>query len=537
MADYVSDLRAIGAGAVRSDVVTLDAMSHDESLFRVEPKVVIEPRTPVDVAKIVRFVADRKAKEKNISITARGAGTCLSGGPLGESIILDASRYLTHVGPLVHDDGEATMSVESGVAFKSIDTILADEGFMFAPFPRSRDDVTIGGMVGNNAAGEYSLHFGPVSDNIKGVEMVLADGSVATFSLLSESELEEKKKLSTFEGDIYRKIDTLIQKNAEIIKKAKPNILRNASGYPIWDVSANGVFDLTKLIAGSQGTLGIVTKTTLQVVPIFPAEISVVATLRSIDVLPELTSALLRESPVSLEVFDENILSLAGKYMPDEMLGIAVPDGTALIVVARYAGDIQEEVAQRAERAIDIAMSYGVTDCFRLDKDESVPYWHVARSARALLKKHASTERTAASFIDDIVVPVASLHDFLVEFRAILPEYFLAYSTTAHVGEGNIHIIPFIDMRNTDEHARILEIADRAYALARAYGGSSTASYNDGIIRSPFVEDRYGHAVYKIFQDIKQIFDPQNIFNPGKKVNGSLSYALKHFVKNNRTNE
>lgn len=537
MQPYLNDLKAQLGNAVVLDADTLKEYAEDASVFHVTPQAVVQPRSAKEVADLVRFVSDRKETHPELAITARAAGTGMDGGALSEGVILDCMRYLDQLGSLKEEPGKVSASVvvEPGVYYRNLETVATAAGYMLPSFTASKDICALGGMIMNNAAGEYSLKYGSTNTYVESIDMVLADSSVATFTPLSMDELEEKKALNTFEGEIYRKMHTLIESHKDMIDAAKPQVSKNTSGYALWNVLKDDQFDLTQLISGSGGTLGIMTKAQLRLVPKPVSEKCIVIALPNLSVLPDAILALRQEDPVSIECFDENTYALAKEQLPDAAAAVICNEETPLTIIARFAGAIKEEVDMRVERAHGLIESLGTMTCLVADEAEAEHYWQIRRASFSLLRKHAGNTHRAAPFIDDIIVDPAQLPKFLPELREILAEYFLTYTISGHVGEGNFHIIPLVDMRLESERHRMLDLAGRVFSLVHAYGGSMAGEHNDGIIRTPYVERMYGHDMYKLFEEVKEIFDPKNIFNPGKKVNGSIAYALEHFAHENQS--
>lgn len=531
MHTYVNDLRSLGVGEVLMGVNELRPYAEDASLFVVDPEVVVQPRTANDIAKLVRFVQARKDTMPSISLTPRAAGTCMSGGSLTESIVVDMTRYLNHIGSVEDCDGEKVITVEPGAYYRDFEKVAALKGYMLPSFPASKALCTVGGMLGNNSGGEYSLTYGSTERFVRELQMVLQDGTLCTFGSLTKAQLEEKKKLDTFEGEVYRNLMTLIDTNIDAITAAKPRVSKNTAGYFLWNVFDGTTYNIARLITGSQGTLGIVTKITFALVPVPVREESMIITLDTLSKLPEVTNAILAENPICLEAFDENTYALAREHMQDVADATICTPESVLTILVKFSG---EHIAERIARVQVSLERIGVEQCLAATEHEAENYWKIRRASFQLLRQHSGESHRVAPFIDDIIVSPEKLGTFLPELRTLLAEYFLAYTIAGHVGNGNFHIVPLVDMRMDTERNRILELADRTFSLVFAYGGSMAGEHNDGIIRTPFVERMFGHDMYKLFIQTKDIFDPKNIFNPGKKVRGSLAYALEHFARTNK---
>ncbi len=533
MRSYLNDIKSLGAGDFSMDEKKLHTYAHDASLFEVYPEAVIAPRSEADVVKVVRAVASRKDITPGLSLTARAAGTGMDGGALSESVVVDYTTYFHHIGALETVDGEQRITLEPGVMYRDLEKILTPKSLMLPSYTASKDLCTIGGMVANNSGGEYSLSYGSTNAYVRGLRVVLADGSLITTAPLRGTALDAKKKQQDFEGQIYRNLFALLEQNNQLIKKAKPRVSKNSSGYFLWDVWDGETFDLTKLFIGSQGTLGLFTSVTLGLVPIPQYEQGLVITLGARDDIARIINALRAEHPTRIEAFDENTYNLACVHMPQEARGVTTTPQTSLTIIATFSGENPEDARVRVARAEAVVRELHMQTCVSVNTEESQDYWKIRRASFQLLRTHEHDGHRVAPFIDDIIVAPEKLGTFLPELRTLLAEYFLTYTIAGHVGDGNFHIVPLVDMRDEHERRRVLELAERVFSLVFSYGGSMAGEHNDGIIRTPFVERMFGHEMYALFQETKRIFDPQGIFNPGKKVNGSLAYALEHFAKTN----
>ena len=529
----VNELKSLSVGDVFDDNASLTSASCDASLFEVRPQAIVAPRSEAEVAKLVRTVAERKSVDPALSLTARAAGTGMDGGALTESIVVDVTKYLHTIGELRQIDGEWRIDVEPGVYYRDLEKVLTPKGLMLPSYTASKDTCTVGGMVANNAGGEYSLQYGNTNRYVRKARLVLDDGTIMETHSLTTGELDAACTQKNREGEIYTKLRALIETYKTDIIAARPKVAKNSSGYFLWDVWDGERFDIGKIIVGSQGTLGIMTRIELAVVPLPQHEQALIITLGTLDALPEVVLALRAENASRIEAFDENTYALAAQHMPEATRGVVTTTETSLTIIATFSGDDEPSVAARCARAHAEVVALAPTTCSIVGEEECSDYWHIRRASFTLLREHAHGEHRVAPFIDDIVVPPEKLAAFLPELRALMAEYFLTYTIAGHVGDGNFHLIPLVDMRDEHERHRVLELADRVFSLVFSYGGVMAGEHNDGLIRTPFVERMFGHAMNELFKEVKHIFDPQNIFNPGKKVNGSLAYALEHFATKN----
>jgi FAD/FMN-containing dehydrogenase len=369
----------------------------------------------------------------------------------------------------------------------------------------------MGGIVGNNGAGEKTLHYGKAEDYVIATKVIFSDGNEYGVKPLTKTELDAKMEQGDFEGNLYKSLFEMIEKNYDAIKNAKPKVSKNSAGYYLWNVwdRATGIFDLNKLIVGSQGTLGIVTEATFKLVDVEPVSNVLAIYMDKIDRVGELAKLLVSFNPESIESFDDYSLKLAFKFFWDFLaqmglwkflkLGIAmIPDGInilrggipKLIVLVEVAGTSEGEVKKKLETIEKAVQPFGFQTHIARNSAEADKYWRIRRESFNLLRKHVHGSRTAP-FIDDVIVPPDVLPEFMPKIQKILDDAKLVYTIAGHVGNGNFHIIPLMDMHDPKNKELILSIADKVYDLVLSYGGSITAEHNDGIVRTPYLEKMY----------------------------------------------
>lgn len=545
------EIRKFFKGEVYDDAKTLAAYSHDASLFEIKPALVVAPRDAKDIEALVAYAA----KHKGISLTARSGGTDMSGAALTESVVVDVSKHLNRikeVGEGLSAEASAKEGyavTEPGVFYRDFEKATLRKGLLLPSYPASREICTVGGMLANNSGGEKTPAYGKTEQYVTSVKAVFADGKEYELKPLTEKELKKKMRARTFEGRLYKGLYTLITKNAELIKRAKPNVPKNAAGYYLWNVwdAEKKIFDITKLFVGSQGTLGIATEITFRLVRPKPYAKMLVLFLRDTSIVGELAKTAMRFTPESFESFDENTLKLVFRYIvdlvklirPKNMFSLALkflPEAwmmltggfPKLVMLLEFTGDTEDEALGKAKAAAVALKKFPLNMRLVKSDEEARKYWVMRRESFNLLRYHLKNKRTAP-FIDDIVVRPELLPEFLPQLNAILASYKnLTYTVAGHVADGNFHIIPLMDMRDPESRRIIPELSEKVYDLVLKFGGSTTGEHNDGLIRTPYVEKMYGKEVYKLFKAVKKLFDPKNIFNPGKKVNGDVAYAMSH---------
>src|SRR3989344_6000225 len=299
------DIAAIIKGDVSDASLDLERLSRDTSIFRRHPELVISPRDVHDLAALVRYVYAARVKGENISLTARSAGTDMTGGPLTDSIVVSFMKYMNHIQEIGPDYAIA----EPGVYYRDLEkATLAKNGMLLPSYPASREICALGGIVANNAGGELTLKYGKTDRYVQALDVPL-----------SSTELEEKKLEKTLEGDIYRKMHALLEENRETIEAARPKVSKNSSGYALWSVEdpEKGTFDLSKLIVGSQGTLALITSAKIGLMRRKMHRAMLVVFLKSLDILPEIVHRVLKHDPESFESYDNHTFRLAVRLMPE----------------------------------------------------------------------------------------------------------------------------------------------------------------------------------------------------------------------------
>lgn len=539
------DLRSVVRGEVDDAPATLNQYSRDASLFKVTPQVVVHAADAQDVCALVRYANKIKETPKaHISLTARAAGTDMSGGPLNDSIIIDTTAHLNKL--LELKGTEAT--VEPGMHFKDFDIETKKLGLELPSYTASRELNTVGGMAANNSGGEKNLKYGKTARWVEELDMVLADGQVHLLKNLEGDMLHAKLAEQGYEGDLYRKVAALVATpvHAAVIEKNKPHVEKNSSGYALWDIG-DGVtsLNLARLMVGAQGTLGIITKIKFKLVRPKPYSAMTIIFVRNLAQLGVLVPEVLKYNPDSFESYDDHTFSIALKYLPElatqmktgllalgisflpEMLMALTGGVPKLVLIVEFRGDTQAEALERAEALMMEVQHNREHESVRVAKNEraSRKYWAVRRESFNLLRKKIRGKRTAP-FIDDFVVPPLTLPEFLPKLEKILSQYKLTYTVAGHVGDGNFHIIPLVDPHTPGLAKTIDELSHKVYDLVVSYKGSITGEHNDGLVRTPYVGKMFGPEMLALFMEVKKIFDPQNIFNPGKKVGLTFSEAI-----------
>ncbi len=539
--NHLEELKNNFKGEIDTSPEILESYSVDTSIFRILPSAVVFPKDTDDLKSLIHFAQTHKGE---VSLTARSAGTDMSGGPLTSSIVVDFLRYFNKVA-YVDKDHAIT---QPGVFYRDFEPLTLAHGVLLPSYTASRELNTVGGMVANNSAGEKSLTYGKTERYVRILKMVLSDGNEYEFKNLSRDEWEAKKHLHNFEGEIYRRIDTLLNNHRECIKNEKPLVSKNSAGYSIWNVynEETDTFDLTQLFVGSQGTLGLISEITFDLLATPNESRMLVMFLRAkhLPKLGEIINMVLKYKPESFESYDDktfnvmlkvfpklfkrlggNPFKLAKDFWPEIKLVLTggIPK---LVLMAEFVGDDESKIINLANTVQHIiGNKYDIPTHVTATKAEANKFWIIRRESFKLLRENVHNKHTAP-FIDDISVLPEHLPKFLPRLYAILDEYDLLYTVAGHAGDGNFHIIPLMDYSRPDFVPIIKELSERVYTLVGEFKGSITGEHNDGLIRTPYLHKMFSPEMLSIFDEIKNIFDYNRIFNPHKKVDPDMNLLV-----------
>jgi FAD/FMN-containing dehydrogenase len=538
-------LGAIFKGELDTSEETREFYSHDASLFELKPQIVAFPKDAEDLKNVVKFVNHNRKDNPTLSITPRSRGTDMSGAAIGQSIVLDVSKHMTKLISV----SSAKATVQPGMMYKDFEAETLKKGSLLPSYPASRELASVGGMMSNNSGGEKSLEFGKTDNFVTQLKMVLADGNEYTVKPLTKPELVRKMSQGDYEGELYKKTFELLEEHYDEIQAAAPKVSKDSTGYHLWNVwnRDTGIFDLTKLFVGAQGTLGLISEGSVKLVPQPEFSGTLVAYMRDINTLGEIIPAVLEMKPATFECFDDATLWLSFKFVFAFLprLGLwewmkmcisLIPDGLAIglgvpkmILLIEFTGNSQEEVTKKIH---DAKMSLKQFKTFTyLEEDDTTAkarkFWLMRRESFALLRSKVKDKHTAP-FIDDFIVPPHNLTEFLPKLRKIIKKYKLFATIAGHLGDGNFHVIPLMKIEDPKERAKLIPCQKEVNELVLKYGGSISGEHNDGLVRGPWLENMYGKKVFGLMKDIKHLYDPENIFNPHKKTDATWDFSFSH---------
>ncbi|HUB93566.1 MAG TPA: FAD-binding oxidoreductase [Verrucomicrobiae bacterium] len=508
----------------------------DASIFTVAPTLIVYPRNENDVRKTARFTWQLAERGRIIPVTARGSGTDQTGASLGSGIMMVFPAHMNRIVEL--DPKNGTVVVEPGLNYGRLEQTLHTHERFLPPYPESYEYSTVGGAVANNASGDKTLKYGATRGFVKSLRVVLANGEVIETFRLNKRELNRKLQLQTFEGEIYRSLNTLLEENREPIEKLDIAVTKNSAGYDLLDIKRrDGSFDLTPLIVGSQGTLGIVTEITFETEIYNPQKELFLAEFDSIDkaaqAILELRST--PQLPSAIEMVDGQLLALVDRLNPNQLKDIVSKPLPAVVLLVELddEGRQRKKIVKRTEK---ILQDFATHVSSASDMASQTRLWKV-RDAAAGVIAHSEGQLKAVPIIEDGIVPPEKLQDLINGIYKIFAAERLQVALWGHAGDGNIHMQPFLDLSQVGDRQKAFRLMDAYYQLVVSLGGSTSGEHGDGRLRAPYLPYLYGPEVYELFTRVKQIFDPYSTLNPGVKVNVRMddvrplvrtTYSLEH---------
>lgn len=510
--------------------------STDGSILSVAPAIIVYPRNENDVRKTARFTWQLAERGKVIPITARGSGTDQSGAAIGEGIIMAFPAHMNRILELDGKTGEAI--VEPGLNFGRLQQTLFTHNRFLPSYPSSYEYSTIGGAVANDSAGERSVKYGSTGSFVNGLRVVLANGEVIETGRLSKREVNKKLGLATFEGEIYRNLDALIEENNQLIKNIKT--VNTSAGYGLADVKRkDGSVDLTPLFVGGQGTLGLITEIALSTEPHNPNSTVIAANIQDFNVMADIIKELnnFNEKPSAIEMVNDHLLNFVHEHNPNQLKGLVqqpYPKAILIIEFDNPSDRLQKKVAKKATKLLK---SKGVDYKIETESEARENIWRIRHSASSLIA-YADKNTKALPIIEDGVVPVEKISEFIRSVYELLNRNNVLPAAWGNVGTGVLHVRPLLDLAQVGDRQTAFKLIDEYYALVVSMGGSTSSGHNDGRLRAPYLPTVYGPEIYGLFEKVKQIFDPFGTLNPGVKVGVTMDdvkplvrqeFGLKHF--------
>ena len=507
-------LAADFSGEIRVDDYTRHLYSSDASMYAIEPTAVGFPRSSADIESAVAVAGDL-----GLPVLARGAGTSLAGQTVGPGLILDLSRWMRSI--LEIDPAARIARVQPGVVQEHLNRAVHTHGLMFGADTSTSNRATFGGMIGNNSAGSQSRRYGMTIDHVRSLEVVLSDGRPAHLGPLSDHDWEVRSAIPTLEGEIYRRLPRIVDANREAIVRDSPRFWRHAGGYRLDRLAGpDGPWNLAQFVVGSESTLVIVTEAELDLVERPKSQSIAVGHFSSTSEAIDASADALARDATSIELLDNTILSLARARL-EYRRAVELLDGDpgALLFVT-FDGETSRETDAAVRRlALDWRQhGLGYRTILASDPMEREALLGVRRSSLGLLMAASTGTRRPLAFVEDTAVPPESLAAYVDEFTQVLDRHGLHAGFYGHCAVGCLHIRPFVDLRTATEIITMRAVAEEVLALTMRFGGVNSSEHGDGLARSEFNRRLFGEQTYEAMREVKHLFDPYRIMNPGKIV-------------------
>jgi FAD/FMN-containing dehydrogenase/Fe-S oxidoreductase len=516
------DLQKRIEGEVKFDRYSRLLYSTDASIYQIEPIGVVVPRHKGDVQAVIEL-----ANRLNVTVLPRGGGTSLAGQTVGHSIVLDFSKYMRNV--LEVNKEELWCRVQPGLVQDELNAHVRPLGLQFGPDTSTSNRATIGGMIGNNSAGAHSLTYGKTLDHVIELTVLLADGSEVVLQDLSPDALESKGRADSLEGRIYREVPRLARENKDEILARYPKIMRRVSGYNLDEFIKPQPLNLSRILVGSEGTLGTVVEAKMRLVPKPKWTAMDVIHFQSDQEALECSQVVLQTAPYAMESTDKMILNLArGNIEQSRKLGFVQGNPDSLLMV-EYAGESEDEVKDQVYKLEELRkkerIGYGATLAFKPEEVKAI--WGVRKAGLGLLLGTKGDKKPIA-FVEDTAVAPAKLPEFIKRFREIITHHDAIAGYYGHCSVGCMHIRPLINLKEQSEMEKMVSIANAISDLVLEFNGAMSGEHGDGLARSHFNKKLFGPVLYEAFRRVKRVFDPNNLMNPGKIVDSpAMTESLK----------
>lgn len=523
-------------GSVKFDNLHKTIYATDASVYRKLPLGVAYPKTIEDIKQLIHF-----SKTNNTSLIPRTAGTSLAGQCVGEGLVVDVSKHFTEI--ISVDVAKKQVTVQPGVVRDALNVYLKPYGLFFGPNTSTSNRCMIGGMVGNNSSGTTSIQYGVTRDKIVNMKTILSDGSEAVFGNVTKEEFQEKMKLNTLEGSLYKEIygelsDVTTQQ--EILNEfPKPEIHRRNTGYAVDELLWSSVFgqrdrdfSFCNLLSGSEGTLAFTTEITLQLDDLPPTEAVMVAShYKTIDDCLNDVVNTMQHDLYTCEMMDKIILDCTKNNATQRKNRFFINGDPAAILMLEIKADTIELAKKKAEVLIKDLESNGLSYANPVLIGHEINQALELRKAGLGLLGNMVGDRKAVACIEDTAVALPDLANFIAEFSVLMDKYQQQAVYYAHAGAGELHLRPILNLKDSEDVGLFRQITTDVAHLTKKYDGSFSGEHGDGIVRAEFLPIMIGEKNYELCKRIKSLFDPKNIFNPGKiveapKMDESLRYEV-----------
>ena len=508
----VDELNLQVQGEVRFDKMSRALWSTDASIYQIEPVGVVLPKTKDDIIAVLET-----AQKYGVSVLPRGGGTSLAGQTVGESIVLDFSRYMRDVVEINPEEG--WVRTQPGIILDELNRILAPHNVLFAPDPSTSSRGNVGGALGNNSCGAHSIMWGKTVDNVHELDVILSNGDTTTFGQLSGDSLEAKMRGSGFEGDIYRSLFEIGEGNRDEILSRYPKIQRRVSGYNLDEFVSGSNFNMARFVVGSEGTLVTITEAKLRVVPV--PKYKGLAVLHCMELIEsmEATVAALDLDPSAIELIGSMIIRQAQSNLSYSRITDFIEGEPEALLAIELVANSEKELAHKFDLLKEMISKggWGYSLVWLTKDADQEKVWDVRKAGLGLMM-NVPGDAKPLPFVEDTAVSPHVLPDFVRRFDSIVRKHGTEAGYYGHASVGCLHIRPLINLKNQEGIDRMVAISDEISDLVLEFGGSMSGEHGDGLVRSGYNEKMFGSQIYQAFRDVKTAFDPKKIMNPGKIV-------------------
>jgi FAD/FMN-containing dehydrogenase/Fe-S oxidoreductase len=509
---FIKSLEKEIQGDVLSDDYSLGMYATDASVYQIRPLVIVLPKNESDVIAAIKF-----AHKYSIAIVPRGGGTSLGGQVVGKSMILDFSKYMNNI--LEINEREKWVRVQPGIVRDVLNAQLSSYNLHFAPDPATSSRANMGGMVGNNSSGTKSILYGKTVDHVLETKVILADGTMMTLETLAPEAYGDLANHNNREGEIYREFKNIIEENHSEIKARFPKVMRRVGGYNLDEFTDEENWNLSKLITGSEGTLATLLEVKVNLEPLPEYKSVCVVHFHKLLEAIEAVEPILEFQPSAVEILDKTVVELSRENLTTKRSCHFVEGNPEAILIVEFYGDNEQTVIDRPRNMIEKLKSknFGYAYPFFPEGPDYNDVW-IIRSKGLGLLLGMKGDKKPIPFIEDAGIPTAVLPEYIDRVVKICQDYQTKVAMYAHASVGVIHVRPILDLRQADDIERFENISRRVFDLVVEYGGSWSGEHGDGLVRSAYNEQFFGKKVYKALKEVKELFDPDGLMNPGKIV-------------------
>jgi len=509
---FETELRRKIKGEIYFDEVTRYLYSTDASLYQIQPVGVVVARDKDDVVQAIRTAA-----KYGVSILPRGGGTSLAGQAVGNSLVIDVSKFMNRI--LEFNANERWIRIEPGIVRDELNQQIKHTGLHFAPETATSNRANIGGMIGNNSSGTRSIVYGKTVDHVLEVRAILANGDEALFRMLTPAEYEIKCNQQNLEGQIYCDVRRLVRENENEIRARFPKVMRRVGGYNLDELIGRKNWNLSKILAGSEGTLACIVEAKLKLQPL--PQITALLIVHFSDLIESLQAVgqILQHYPAAVELLDQVIISLAHNNLAIKKLCTFIQGQPQALLLIEFFGESETEVSAKitaTETSLRQA-GFGYAYVRAISSEEQNRVWNVRKASLGILQSMKGDFKPVA-FIEDACVPTTVMPEYIKQVIEIVQKHNRDLSIYGHASVGVLHVRPVLNMKNPDDIKIFRKISEEVFELVVKYGGAWSGEHGDGLARSYLNEKFFGPKLYQAFHELKRAFDPLSLMNPGKIV-------------------